>query len=160
MLMISKVSTSSLFQYCFFRFLQSWFLVYSPFIFFTIKLVFFFLHYLGYRSDIFHCCCLWYLLSFFFFFALYNKLGADRSVVGWLCYCIVSSDRNQCLSNNSCKLLICCHAFTGTWRVGGVLAVSRAFGDKLLKPYVVAEPEIQVNFFLSFLLQLNAEVII
>ena len=30
----------------------------------------------------------------------------------------------------------------GTWRVQGILSISRSFGDRMLRPYVIAEPDV------------------
>ena len=69
---------------------------------------------------------------------------------GWLCWCSthpgvhaavqLSDDHKPNRTDERSRIEAAggVVVWAGTWRVGGVLAVSRAFGDRLLKRYVVS----------------------
>ncbi|RZR92206.1 hypothetical protein BHM03_00020486 [Ensete ventricosum] len=96
----------------------------------------------GYTSHINTECMFWILeqrSSCFFCYAMFLFCVFPLDLVFLEGRQVVSG------SNNFELLVDCGHfCFIGTWRVGGVLAMSRAFGNRLLKQFVVAEPEIQV----------------
>ena len=77
---------------------------------------------------------------------LVANVGNSRVVIcrGGKAY-VVSRDHKQDQSDERIRIEDVGGFVTwvGTWRVGGVLVVSPAFGDRLLKQFVVVYPEIE-----------------
>lgn len=80
---------------------------------------------------------------------LWHGLVSIMPLGGSFCFFCLSTFNHTRMANDFLKDVLADNRngfFAGTWRVGGVLAMSRAFGNRFLKRFVVAEPEVQVIF--------------